>query len=144
MGGLKPSWANIRQTIAFANAQSVPVIVTVRPRIWLLTSHHQINTMQLQKILMDLPPINLILNRAFDQINNQSLAIEWLIANNFQRIVTHGGSSNKPLNIKHLQEVIQWSHRKIEILPSGVILLGKVADISKILNLNQIQASNIV
>lgn len=32
VGGLTPSWANIRQTIAFAHAQSVPVIVTVCPR----------------------------------------------------------------------------------------------------------------
>ena len=174
VGGLTPSWANIRQTIAFAHAQSIPVIVTVRPRsgsfiysaaevqiiqqdthmiaqlgadgiaLGLLTSHHQINTTQLQQIVTDLPPITLIFNRAFDQINNQPLAIQWLIANNFQRIVTHGGSLNKPLNIKHLQEVIQWSHRQIEILPSGGISPGKVADILKVLNLTQIQVSNIV
>lgn len=88
----------------------------------LLTSHHQINTTQLQQIITDLPPINLIFNRAFDQINNQPLAIQWLIANNF----------------------IQWSHRQIEILPSGGISPEKVADILKVLNLTQIQVSNIV
>lgn len=171
--GITPSIGVIQQTTQLAHQYNVPVIVMVRPRggnfiysndeieimrldaqkiaqvgadgiaIGILTSHRQIQTEQLLYVIKDLN-IELVFHMAFDEISNQKLALQWLIEHNFQRILTHGGPLEQPLNIKHLQELIEQANNQIQILPGGGVTKKNVADIIRVLDVNQAHGTKIV
>lgn len=172
-GGITPSLGVIKATVEYAHQYQIPVIVMLRPRgrnfiynaaelqimhedaqliaksgadgvaVGILTSGKQINTAALEYVLGDLPLIK-VFHMAFDEIKNQPAAMDWLIQHNFQRILTHGDPLNKPLNIKHLQELIEYARGRIEILPGGGITHSNVQDITHLLGVEQAHGSRIV
>ena len=172
-GGITPSLGVITETVSFAHQHHIPVIVMLRPRggnfiyshheieimrfdaqkiaqaqadgiaLGILTSHHQLQTEQLLYVTQQLP-LELTFHMAFDQIANQASALHWLSQHHFQRILTHGGPLNQPLNIKHLQELITLAAHQIQSLPGGGITKGNVADIMRVLNVEQAHGSKIV
>ncbi|MBA1435070.1 copper homeostasis protein CutC [Bombilactobacillus bombi] len=172
-GGITPSVGVIQKTITFAHQYQIPVVVMVRPRggnfiyseaeieimridaqtiaqlgadgiaIGILTSHRQLQTEQLLYVTHDLP-LELVFHMAFDEITDQKSALKWLAKHNFQRILTHGGPLNQPLNIKHLQELIAQAPQQIQILPGGGITKSNVSDILRVLAVDQAHGTKII
>lgn len=172
-GGITPSLGVITETVNLAHQYHVPVIVMLRPRggnfiysqheiqimrfdaqkiaqaqadgiaLGILTSHQRLQTKQILYVTNQLP-LELTFHMAFDQITNQPAALHWLIKHHFQRILTHGGPLNQPLNIKHLQELITLAANQIQIMPGGGINKSNVNKIMRILNVKQVHGSRIV
>ncbi|UQS82756.1 copper homeostasis protein CutC [Bombilactobacillus folatiphilus] len=172
-GGITPSLGVIQATVQYAHHHHTPVIVMLRPRgrnfiyntteieimrndakliaqsgadgvaVGILTSGKQINYDALLYVLKDLP-LERVFHMAFDEIKNQEQAINWLIKHKFQRILTHGGPLDQPLNIKHLQELTCIAQQQITILPGGGITKNNVNDIAQLLGLKEAHGTKIV
>ncbi|WP_409021464.1 copper homeostasis protein CutC [Dellaglioa sp. P0083] len=85
---------------------------------------------------------------AFDEIpNNVQLdALSWLAEHDIDRVLTHGGSLDKPIEetLPHLKEIIDWSNGLIKIVPGGGITLDNVDTIAAELNVKELHGTKII
>lgn len=85
---------------------------------------------------------------AFDEIpNNKQLdALSWLADHDIDRVLTHGGSLDKPIEetLPHLKEIIDWSNGLIKIVPGGGITLDNVDAIATKLNVKELHGTKII
>lgn len=85
---------------------------------------------------------------AFDEIpNNAQLdALSWLAEHDIDRVLTHGGSLDKPIEetLPHLKEIIDWSNGLIKIVPGGGITLDNVDTIAAELNVKELHGTKII
>ncbi|WP_099975334.1 copper homeostasis protein CutC [Lactobacillus terrae] len=92
--------------------------------------------------------MQIVFHMAFDAIplEKQFHAIDWLIENNVDRILTHGGALDIPIEntIDHLKEIIEYAAGRIEILPGGGINYDNCDDIAKELNVNALHGTQII
>ncbi|GKQ43079.1 copper homeostasis protein [Companilactobacillus sp. RD055328] len=91
--------------------------------------------------------MDIVMHMAFDDIDeaNQTDVIDWLEEHDVKRILTHGGDLTKPLNVKHLQELIKLTEGKnIDILPGGGITFENIEGLTKELNVPFMHGTKIV
>ncbi|TWW12906.1 copper homeostasis protein [Dellaglioa algida] len=85
---------------------------------------------------------------AFDEIPSDAQldALAWLAEHDIDRVLTHGGSLNKPIEetLPHLQEIIDWSNGLIKIVPGGGITADNVDTIAAKLNVKELHGTKIV
>lgn len=115
-----------------------------------LTPKNLINKPQMS-ILSQMARINnldAVMHMAFDEIpsSKQNATIDWLIKNNFKRILTHGGPLKEDINacLSHLKSTISYADNRIEILPGGGINKLNVVSITQQLSVNQAHGTKIV
>ena len=69
--------------------------------------------------------LEVVMHMAFDELTNveQKEAIDWLSQNRIKRILTHGGTLDRPITncFENLKELNKQAKGKIEILPGGGI-----------------------
>lgn len=82
-----------------------------------------------------------VMHRAFDEIVDQSTAMEQLISIGFQRILTSGIPGNALDGVTRLQQLNQWSGGRIEILPAGGIRSENALAILQSTNCSQLHGS---
>lgn len=115
-----------------------------------LTNQKQLNRGQMERLIDLAHSLNLavVMHMAFDQISEpiQRDELNWLIGQKVERILTHGGDLQFPIEdtITHLKEILNWSNGKIEILPGGGITTKNRDEIAEELNVNQLHGSKIV
>lgn len=115
-----------------------------------LTNQKQLNRAQMERLIDLAHSLNLavVMHMAFDQISEpiQRDELNWLIGQKVERILTHGGDLQFPIEdtITHLKEILNWSNGKIEILPGGGITTKNRDEIAEELNVNQLHGSKIV
>lgn len=92
--------------------------------------------------------MEVVFHMAFDQIKpeNQLKAIDWLAANEVQRILTHGGAGSSPIenNLLRLKEYLDYAADRITILPGGGITDKNLEYISRQININEAHGTKIV
>lgn len=73
-------------------------------------------------------------------------AIDWLAQRGVNRILTHGGAANRPIeqNISHLQKLIAYADQRVGILPGAGIHYKNVESIVTTLNSNEAHGTRIV
>ncbi|MCZ2491828.1 copper homeostasis protein CutC [Dellaglioa carnosa] len=85
---------------------------------------------------------------AFDEIPSDAQldALAWLAEHDIDRVLTHGGSLDKPIEetLPHLQEIIDWSNGLIKIVPGGGITADNVDTIAAKLNVKELHGTKIV
>lgn len=85
---------------------------------------------------------------AFDEIPSDAQldALAWLAEHDIDRVLTHGGSLDKPIEetLPHLQEIIDWSNGLIKIVPGGGITADNVDAIAAKLNVKELHGTKIV
>ena len=85
---------------------------------------------------------------AFDEIPSDAQldALAWLSEHDIDRVLTHGGSLDKPIEetLPHLQEIIDWSNGLIKIVPGGGITADNVDEIATNLNVKELHGTKIV
>lgn len=85
---------------------------------------------------------------AFDEIPSDAQldALAWLAEHDIDRVLTHGGSLDKPIEetLPHLQEIIDWSNGLIKIVPGGGITADNVDAIADKLNVKELHGTKIV
>ena len=115
-----------------------------------LTNQKQLNRAQMERLIDLAHSLNLtvVMHMAFDQISEpiQRDELNWLIGQKVERILTHGGDLQFPIEdtITHLKEILNWSNGKIEILPGGGITTKNRDEIAEELHVNQLHGSKIV
>lgn len=92
--------------------------------------------------------LQITFHMAFDALSpsNQLKAIDWLVAHGVQRILTHGGSLDVPIenNLTHLKKLIDYANNRLIILPGGGISTKNLSLITKELTVNEVHGTAIV
>lgn len=92
--------------------------------------------------------LQITFHMAFDLLSpsNQLKAIDWLADHGVQRILTHGGSLDVPIesNLAHLTTLINYANQRLIILPGGGISTKNISLIKKKLAVNEVHGTTIV
>jgi copper homeostasis protein len=83
----------------------------------------------------------LVMHRAFDQLEDQRGGLEQLIDLGFRRVLTSGGAATVDLGIERLIELVQWSAGRIEILPGGGVNLDNAVQLLEITGCSQLHGT---
>lgn len=85
---------------------------------------------------------------AFDQLSkeNQFAAIDWLADHGVQRILTHGGHADTPIeeNFEHLKALIRYADGRIILLPGGGVSFKNATEVAEALHVNEVHGTKIV
>ncbi len=92
--------------------------------------------------------LSLTFHMAFDDIpkEKQKESIEWLSANGFDRILTHGGPLTQPIEqqLDTLKELIEMAGENITIMPGGGITKENLPLIERELDVQEAHGTKIV
>lgn len=92
--------------------------------------------------------LQITFHMAFDELNkeDQFRAIDWLVEHQVQRILTHGGNLDTPIeaNLDHLKELINYADNRILILPGGGITFDNAEIIAEKLAVKELHGTKIV
>lgn len=148
-GGLSPSLAAIRQSVALKEATNIKVYVLIRPRagdfcysteeleimredilfcqssgvdgvvIGALRPEGQLDISALEVLIRAAGSMGLTFHRAFDYVKEAEQALEQLIELGFERVLS-SGQANTAIEGKHfLKKIIQQAGARISIMPGG-------------------------
>lgn len=99
-------------------------------------------------LLDDAKGLDITFHMAFDQIQHeyQFDAIDWLVKHRVNRILTHGGPNNLPIehNMIRLKEYVDYAAERIIILPGGGISDKNLHYITDYLNIREVHGTKIV
>lgn len=92
--------------------------------------------------------LEITFHMAFDAMSkeNQFKAIDWLVENGVDRILTHGGVAGTPIedNFEHLKELIAYANGRIIILPGGGVNHANAQLVADVLQVNEVHGTKIV
>lgn len=92
--------------------------------------------------------LEITFHMAFDAMSkeNQFKAIDWLVENGVDRILTHGGVAGTPIedNFEHLKELIAYANGRIIILPGGGVNHANAQLVADALQVNEVHGTKIV
>lgn len=158
LGGTTPSSKDI---IEVMNKVSTEIVIMIRPRggnfiytdeefsamkesivaikklnvagfiFGILTNENKINVIQNKELVQLAFPIPCAFHRAFDQVNNPIEALEQLIECGFKTLLTSGNRPNVTEGFDQLQQLVEKSETKIEIMPGGGLRAYNLAHIIK-------------
>ncbi len=113
-----------------------------------LTAQKQLDTIVMERLIKVASPMRVVMHMAFDSIplDHQAAAINWLSQHQVERILTHGGPLNQPIeqSLKQIKITIEQAQGKIEILPGGGINYQNYEQIARQLGVEQVHGSQII
>ena len=84
-----------------------------------LNENRELDLAFLKRVRNRVGSLELIMHRAFDEVDCQRTALEQLIDLGFDRVLTSGGAPSVPEGIERLKELVLQAGKRIEILPGG-------------------------
>ncbi|AEV95067.1 copper homeostasis protein CutC [Pediococcus claussenii] len=113
-----------------------------------LTPSGSIDEEAMEQLIAAAGGMRITFHMAFDAIpiKKQSAALEWLIANNVDRILTHGGDLSQPIEstLDNIKTTISQAHGRIIVLPGGGINFSNAESIAKKLKVNELHGTKII
>ncbi|QIL45725.1 copper homeostasis protein CutC [Vagococcus coleopterorum] len=113
-----------------------------------LTDDNQIDKEAMYQLLELADGLQITFHMAFDSIavEEQFAAIDWLVENGVQRILTHGGPAGTDIldNLPHLKELVDYAGERLTILPGGGISYENCDQVIEYLGVNEIHGTRIV
>ena len=113
-----------------------------------LDTDNQLDTDAMEFLIAASGGMQITFHMAFDEIPSDAQldALAWLSEHDIDRVLTHGGSLDKPIEetLPHLQEIIDWSNGLIKIVPGGGITADNVDEIATKLNVKELHGTKIV
>ncbi|MGX7419508.1 copper homeostasis protein CutC [Carnobacterium gallinarum] len=113
-----------------------------------LTSDNWIDEDAMEELLEIAAGLQITFHMAFDAIPEakQFAAIDWLVEHSVQRILTHGGTSEEPIetHLPHLKKLVDYAGKRIIILPGGGIHSENAEFIATELGVNEVHGTKIV
>ncbi|SEM43085.1 copper homeostasis protein [Ligilactobacillus sp. WC1T17] len=92
--------------------------------------------------------MQLEINMAFDALtlDAQKEAIDWAVSQGFDRILTHGGPFEQPLDtcLDNLKETIAYAKQRIAILPGGGITFANFQEIAETLQVKEVHGTRLL
>lgn len=92
--------------------------------------------------------LQITFHMAFDHMSadNQFKAIDWLSENGVNRILTHGGPMDEPIeqHLEYINDLISYANNRITLLPGGGVSHHNIDTVTSFLKVNEVHGSHIV
>ena len=174
VGGTTPSYATIKESAAYTAEDAIPLAVMIRPRggdfiysnteinimeedilraseagatafvFGALTKDNIIDEESMETLLIASQGMPVTFHMAFDLIEDWKSAMDYLIEQGVEKILTHGGQLDQPLNVKKIQEMVEYAAGRIDIMIGGGVNYENCQKLAKETGVNFVHGRQIV
>ena len=174
VGGTTPSYGVIEEAAKYVTESKTTLAVMIRPRggnfvynshelkiietdtlkaveagaqnivFGALTPDNEIDTDALETVSIAAQGIPITFHMAFDEVTDQEKAIDQLVEFGVDKILTHGGPLDQPLNTDKLKSLIDYAKGKINIIIGGGVNAENYENLAQLTGTNYVHGTKII
>lgn len=174
VGGTTPSYGVIEEAAKYVAESKTTLAVMIRPRggnfvynshelkiietdtlkaveagaqnivFGALTPGNEIDTDALETVSIAAQGLPITFHMAFDEVTDQEKAIDQLVEFGVDKILTHGGPLDQPLNTNKLKSLIDYAKGKINIIIGGGVNAENFENLAQLTGTNYVHGTKII
>ena len=174
VGGTTPSYGVIEEAAKYVAESKTTLAVMIRPRggnfvynshelkiietdtlkaveagaqnivFGALTPGNEIDTDALETLSIAAQGLPITFHMAFDEVTDQEKAIDQLVEFGVDKILTHGGPLDQPLNTDKLKSLIDYAKGKINIIIGGGVNAENFENLAQLTGTNYVHGTKII
>ncbi|TNU77859.1 copper homeostasis protein CutC [Lactococcus lactis] len=174
VGGTTPSYGVIEEAAKYVAESKTTLAVMIRPRggnfvynshelkiietdtlkaveagaqnivFGALTPGNEIDTDALETVSIAAQGLPITFHMAFDEVTDQEKAIDQLVEFGVDKILTHGGPLDQPLNTDKLKSLIDFAKGKINIIIGGGVNAENFENLAQLTGTNYVHGTKII
>ena len=174
VGGTTPSYGIIEEAAKYVAESKTTLAVMIRPRggnfvynshelkiietdtlksveagaqnivFGALTPGNEIDTDALETVSIAAQGLPITFHMAFDEVTDQEKAIDQLVEFGVDKILTHGGPLDQPLNTDKLKSLIDYAKGKINIIIGGGVNAENFENLAQLTGTNYVHGTKII
>ena len=174
VGGTTPSYGVIEEAAKYVAESKTTLAVMIRPRggnfvynshelkiietdtlkaveagaqnivFGALTPDNEIDTDALETVSIAVQGLPITFHMAFDEVADQEKAIDQLVEFGVDKILTHGGPLDQPLNTDKLKSLIDYAKGKIKIIIGGGVNAENFENLAQLTGTNYVHGTKII
>ncbi|CDG03445.1 copper homeostasis protein CutC [Lactococcus lactis] len=174
VGGTTPSYGVIEEAAKYVAESKTTLAVMIRPRggnfvynshelkiietdtlkaveagaqnivFGALTPDNEIDTDALETVSIAAKGLPITFHMAFDEVTDQEKAIDQLVEFGVDKILTHGGPLDQPLNTDKLKSLIDYAKGKINIIIGGGVNAENFENLAQLTGTNYVHGTKII
>jgi copper homeostasis protein len=174
VGGTTPSYGVIEEAAKYVAESKTTLAVMIRPRggnfiynshelkiietdtlkaveagaqnivFGALTPGNEIDTDALETVSIAAQGLPITFHMAFDEVADQEKAIDQLVEFGVDKILTHGGPLDQPLNTDKLKSLIDYAKGKINIIIGGGVNAENFENLAQLTGTNYVHGTKII
>ncbi|HAF57918.1 MAG TPA: copper homeostasis protein CutC [Lactococcus lactis] len=174
VGGTTPSYGVIEEAAKYVAESKTTLAVMIRPRggnfvynshelkiietdtlkaveagaqnivFGALTPGNEIDTDALETVSIAAQGLPIPFHMAFDEVADQEKAIDQLVEFGVDKILTHGGPLDQPLNTDKLKSLIDYAKGKINIIIGGGVNAENFENLAQLTGTNYVHGTKII
>lgn len=174
VGGTTPSYGVIEEAAKYVAESKTTLAVMIRPRggnfvynsheikiietdtlkaveagaqnivFGALTPDNEIDTDALETVSIAAQGLPITFHMAFDEVTDQEKAIDQLVEFGVDKILTHGGPLDQPLNTDKLKSFIDYAKGKINIIIGGGVNAENFENLAQLTGTNYVHGTKII
>lgn len=174
VGGTTPSYGVIEEAAKYVAESKTTLAVMIRPRggnfvynshelkiietdtlkaveagaqnivFGALTPGNEIDTDALETVSIAAQGLPITFHMAFDEVTDQEKAIDQLVEFGVEKILTHGGPLDQPLNTDKLKSLIDYAKGKINIIIGGGVNAENFENLAQLTGTNYVHGTKII
>lgn len=109
-----------------------------------LTPDNEIDTDALETVSIAAQGLPITFHMAFDEVADQEKAIDQLVEFGVDKILTHGGPLDQPLNTDKLKSLIDYAKGKINIIIGGGVNAENFENLAQLTGTNYVHGTKII
>lgn len=109
-----------------------------------LTPGNEIDTDALETVSIAAQGLPITFHMAFDEVTDQEKAIDQLVEFGVDKILTHGGPLDQPLNTDKLKSLIDYAKGKINIIIGGGVNAENFENLAQLTGTNYVHGTKII
>ena len=109
-----------------------------------LTPGNEIDTDALETVSIAAQGLPITFHMAFDEVTDQEKAIDQLVEFGVDKILTHGGPLDQPLNTDKLKSIIDYAKGKINIIIGGGVNAENFENLAQLTGTNYVHGTKII
>ena len=174
VGGTTPSYGVIEEAAKYVAESKTTLAVMIRPRggnfvynshelkiietdtlkaveagaqnivFGALTPGNEIDTDALETVSIAAQGLPITFHMAFDEVTDQEKALDQLVEFGVDKILTHGGPLDQPLNTDKLKSLIDYAKGKINIIIGGGVNAENFENLAQLTGTNYVHGTKII
>ena len=174
VGGTTPSYGVIEEAAKYVAESKTTLAVMIRPRggnfvynshelkiietdtlkaveagaqnivFGALTPDNEIDTDALETVSIAAQGLPITFHMAFDEVADQEKEIDQLVEFGVDKILTHGGPLDQPLNTDKLKSLIDYAKGKINIIIGGGVNAENFENLAQLTGTNYVHGTKII
>ena len=174
VGGTTPSYGVIEEAAKYVAESKTTLAVMIRPRggnfvynshelkiietdtlkaveagaqnivFGALTPDNEIDTDALETVSIAAQGLPITFHMAFDEVTDQEKAIDQLVEFGVDKILTHGGPLDQPINTDKLKSLIDYAKGKINIIIGGGVNAENFENLAQLTRTNYVHGTKII